>query len=357
MKRSTLAQILLIVIVLLGVIFVGDSVTQSRLLSHNRTVVVELASAGGLHDRSGVSYRGNRIGIVSDVRLHGAGVEAVLKLDSDARVPVDTEVVVANLSPIGEQYIDFRPRSDGPPYLADGARVPESDTRVPLRFDKLLTDAAAVADGINPEDVRTITRELGTAFGSKDVDLTLMGQQARRNLTLLQQLQPATLSLLRNGGVPLQTVTDHSADIRTFAAELDVLTAQVKASDPTLRTLLTKGNVVVPQVDSLLKDTSANLHQVVSSSLVTAALVSDRLPGLTHWLHWVPYQLIDMYESTRDGSGRVLLVPNPSPPCTYDTKETSPLDTTRTAARTDAHCKTVDPIVQQRGSQYAPRPN
>ena len=113
----------------------------------------------------------------------------------------------------------------------------------------------------------------------------------------------------------------------------------------------------MPEINSLIKATSGELHSIVSSSLVAASLVSDRLPGLTHWLRWVPYQLVGMYESTRGGAGRTLLVPNPSPVCTYDTKQTSPLDTTRRAARTDARCKTVDPIMQQRGSQYVPKPH
>lgn len=354
-RRSIIAQVLLLVIAILGVAYVGDSVTQSRLFSDGQTVTVRLASAGGLYDRANVSVRGNRVGIVKDVRIAGSGIEAVIELDADVRIPADTEAVVANLSAIGEQYLDFRPRSDGPPYLADGDRIAEKDTRVPLRFDKLLTDAGSVADSIDPDDIRIITQELATATGG--VDLTEVGQQSRRTLSLLRILQPQTLALLRDAHVTLETVADSSNDLETFAAQVDTLSAQVKESDPKLRSLITNGSVAVRQVDVLLKETTKDLHTTLGSSVTLSEIASSRLPGLNHWLTWVPYQLIEMFESTRDGSGRVVLVPNPSPACDYGVHQSSPLTSERQPNSGSHHCTTVDPLVQQRGSQYAPRPS
>lgn len=353
-RRTAIAQVLLLVIALLGVVYVGDSVTQSQLFSHSRRIMIELPSGGGLHDRSTVTFRGNRVGIVQDVRIAGPGIEAVVDLNSDVRIPVDTEAVVANLSPIGEQYLDFRPRSDGPPYLADGARIEQKDTRVPLRFDKLLIDAGSVARTINPDDIRTITDELATA--TDGLDLTAIGQQSRRTLTLLQALQPQTLSLMRDAHVTLTTVNDSAPALESFSTQIDALTSQLKTSDPTLRELITSGSTAVPQVDALLKDISPKIHTTLDFSLPLAELTSSRNAGLKHWLTWVPFQLTSMIDSTRDGSGRVVLVPNPSPSCDYGVHQSSPLTAERQPNSDSHHCTTDDPIVQQRGSQYVPHP-
>lgn len=353
-RRTIIAQVLLLVIALLGVAYVGDSVTQSQLFSHSQQITIELPSGGGIHPRSTVTYRGNRVGIVKDVRIAGTGIEAIIDLDGDVRIPVDTEAVVTNLSPIGEQYLDFRPRTDGPPYLAEGARIETKDTRVPLRFDKLLIDAGSVARAIDTEDIRTITDELATA--TTGVDLTSISQQSRRTLTLLQLLQPQMLSLMRDAQVTLTTVDKSSSSLETFSTQIDALTSQVKGSDPKLRTLIANASTAVPLVDALLADITPKIHTTLDFSLPLAALTAARNPGLNHWLSWVPYQLTSMIDSTRDGSGRVVLVPNPSPSCDYGVHQSSPLTTERQPNSGSHHCTTIDPIVQQRGSQYAPRP-
>ena len=73
------------------------------------------------------------------------------------------------------------------------------------------------------------------------------------------------------------------------------------------------------------------------------------------WLDYVPLQAKAMIAGTRDGSGRVVLVPNPSKTCKYDTKQRLPDEIPRSPAR-DGHCTKVDPLIQQRGAQYLPRP-
>ena len=56
---------------------------------------------------------------------------------------------------------------------------------------------------------------------------------------------------------------------------------------------------------------------------------ADRQPALMTWLDYVPLQAKAMIAGTRDGSGRVVLVPNPSKLCKYDTKQRLPTDTSK----------------------------
>lgn len=356
MKRHTvIAQVLLIAISLGGVTYVGDSVIQARLLTGTFDVRVQLASAGGLHDRSTVTYRGNRVGIVTKVRLTPSGVEAQLALDRGTHIPADTEAVVTNLSPIGEQYLDFRPRADGAPFLTSDSVIAVGDTRTPLRFGKLLSDAGSVAKTVDPDSVAILTHELSAAFDPEEVDLVAISRQVGSALRLLESIQPALLRILRNGHVTLDTVSDTSEDLTSFSRDVDLLTAQLKESDPTIRQLLTSANTAVPRFDGLLQDSAPDLHHVLSDALTVSTLASDRRQDLDHWLKWAPFQIIDMAESTRDGSGHTSLVPNTSPTCTYGGKQTQPTDTTQRPARLGAKCTTVDPLVQQRGAQHVPR--
>lgn len=352
-RRSLIAQVLLLVVVLGGIAYLGDSVTDSGLFSGSRDVTLRLETGGGIHEGSNVTHRGSKIGTVRDVRLEGGEVVVRARLHGDVRIPVDTEVVVANLSPIGEQYLDFRPRSAGAPFLADGAVVGPENTRVPLRLDTLLVDVADVADLIDPDDIRTITREMRDAFDT-EVELAELGSQANRALTTLEDLQPRIFALMDNARVPLRSIHASEQDLRTFAEQVDLLAAQLETSDPALRELVTRADRMVPQLDDLLRTVTADLDRMLPGALRLSRIASDRPEGLDHWLTWAPDQMVGMYESTRDGTGWTLLVPNPSRTCDYGSTHTSPFSTDRTAARTDARCTVVDPFVQQRGSQYAP---
>jgi phospholipid/cholesterol/gamma-HCH transport system substrate-binding protein len=354
-RNIRIAQVLLLVIGLLGIAYLGDSVVGGSVFRANRTFTVQLPSGGGLYPGSTVTYRGSSVGEVTSVRLVDSGVEATARVDGDTRIPVDTEAVVANLSAIGEQYLDFRPRSDGGPFLADGAVIGRDHSRVPMRIDTLLTNVAELSERIDTDDLRTVTTEMGAAFDT-DTDLVALGGQASRALGTLEELQPALRSLMTHSRVPLRTVVDHSDDLRTFSSDIEKLTAQVEKSDPTLRTMLDGANTLAPLADDLVVDITPDLGTSVTQWGAFAKLASDRLPGYDHWLTWAPDQMTGMYESTRDGAGRVLLVPNPSKTCDYGGKKASPFDTTRTPADTEARCTTVDPFVQQRGAQYVPRP-
>lgn len=60
-----------------------------------------------------VTYRGVEVGKVSKVQLTDSGVEAVLSLQSDIKIPADLTASVHSASAIGEQYVDLVPRSKG----------------------------------------------------------------------------------------------------------------------------------------------------------------------------------------------------------------------------------------------------
>ena len=109
-----------------------------------------------------------------------------LNINGDVDVPADTVAAVSNLSAIGEQRIDFRPRTDRGPYLRDGDVIEMADTAVPRRFDAIITHLGDVAARIDEDDLTTITSELGTGLDT-EVDLATLGHDADRVLTMLER--------------------------------------------------------------------------------------------------------------------------------------------------------------------------
>lgn len=74
-------------------------------------VTVNLPKAAGLYDNANVTYRGTEVGRVEGLALTPVGVDAVLTMDSAVRIPADVQVEVHSTNAVGEQYLEFVPRS------------------------------------------------------------------------------------------------------------------------------------------------------------------------------------------------------------------------------------------------------
>ena len=85
---------------------------------------IELPEAANLYATGNVTYRGTEVGRVTAVHLTDTGVEAVLSLKSDVKIPSDLEAQVHSATAIGEQYVALLPRNAASPPLKDGDVIP-----------------------------------------------------------------------------------------------------------------------------------------------------------------------------------------------------------------------------------------
>src|SRR5699024_7963540 len=102
------------------------------------TITVNMPVTGGLYETANVTYRGSNVGTVTSVDLTDSGVKARLSVDSDAHIPQDTDVEIRSMSAIGEQYVEFLPRTDKGPYLGNGAEIPQSRVTMPTPIGPIL---------------------------------------------------------------------------------------------------------------------------------------------------------------------------------------------------------------------------
>lgn len=353
-RNTQLAEVVLIGIAVLGLLYLGDRVIGSSVFSSSHSVTVKLASGGGIYPGADVTYRGNTIGRVQEVNLDGNGVSVELNVNGDVDVPTDTVAAVSNLSAIGEQRLDFRPRTDHGPYLRDGDVVAAADTSVPRRFDAIITHLGDVAERIDEDDLTTITSELGTGLAA-DVDLSTLGNDADRVLSMLEALAPKVARMTKEAQVPLRAIVDTSEDLHSFAADINLVTEQLETSDPAIRRALASTAELTPTLASVIQEITAPLASTVTSWNEFAKLGDDRLDGYKHWLRWAPDQFYAMADATRDGSGHVLMSANFADNCEYGPPRVNPYVITHEPAPADHRCTTETPGVQQRGAQYAPR--
>ncbi|OKJ93514.1 ABC transporter substrate-binding protein [Streptomyces sp. CB03234] len=258
-------------------------------LRDHYTVRVRLDSTGGLFTHSNVTYRGVSVGRVGALRLTDDGVEAELRIkDSAPAIPADLEAVVANLSAVGEQYIDLRPVSDGGPFLRDGSVIARADTRTPAPVTTVLSGVSSLASSIDLESLRTVVDEFGTALNGRGDDLQALMDGGDDFVRAADRALPATTRLITDGETVLRTQAEEGEALTSFASGAKELAARLKSSDTDLRRLIAAAPDAAGQVSALLRDLDPAFGVVLANLLTTSDVAVTRQRGMAEFLVRMP---------------------------------------------------------------------
>ncbi|WP_413752277.1 MCE family protein [Streptomyces sp. R-74717] len=253
------------------------------------TVKVQLVRTGGLFTHSNVTYRGVSVGRVGPIELTDDGVEAELRIDKSAPpIPDDLKAVVANLSAVGEQYVDLRPtRTDGP-YLENGSVIDLADTTVPAPVTNVLTSVNDLAGSVDLESLRTVVDEFGTAFGGRGDDLQVLLDTGSEFVQAADDALPTNTKLMADGEIVLRTQAEQGEALKGFASGAKELAAQLKGSDTDLRKLIAAAPDATEQISGVLHDLDPGFGIVVANLLTTSELAVTRQRGIEELLVKLP---------------------------------------------------------------------
>jgi phospholipid/cholesterol/gamma-HCH transport system substrate-binding protein len=367
LTRTTIAKniaFLLIAVLVLGYIGVRYADLGRYVgLRGYYTVKVELPETGGLFEHANVTYRGVSVGRVGPIRLTDDGVEASLRInDSAPDIPDRLQAVVANLSAVGEQYIDLRPSTDNGPYLHDGSRIVRADTQTPAPVTNLLTSVNDLAASVPLDSLRTVVDEFGQAFSGQAGNLQALLDASGRLISAADTNLPGNVQLMTDAQTVLSTQADEGDAIKSFADSARQLAQQLDDSDADLRRLITAAPAAAEQVSALLLDVGPQLSVVLANLLTTSDIAVTRQSGIEEFLVKVP-QVVAAGSTaiTADGANFGMAVTFFAPlPCTSGyggTTYRNGLDTSTptTALNTAARCTApASSGIDVRGSANAP---
>ncbi|MYW64490.1 MCE family protein [Streptomyces sp. SID8379] len=253
------------------------------------TVKVQLPRTGGLFTHSDVTYRGVSVGRVGPIGLTDDGVEAELRIKKSAPdIPDDAQAVVANLSAVGEQYIDLRPDRDDGPYLADGSRIDLSAASVPRPVTDVLSSVDDLTTSVPLDDLRTVVDEFGKAFEGRGEDLQLLMDNGSDFVQAADRALPQTTKLIDDGQVVLRTQAEEGRAIKDFASGAKDLAATLKGSDADLRRLVMSAPDAATRISELLRDLNPEVGVVMANLLTTSEVAVTRQRGTEELLVKLP---------------------------------------------------------------------
>ena len=217
-------------------------------------LTVELPETADLYQSAAVTLRGEEIGEVHAMSLSDDGVRAVLWIDDDKHVPADSVAQVRSISALGEQYLNFVPRTDGGPVLRDGDVVPPSRVELPVQETELLDKVTALVKSLPVESLNTTVDALGTGFGGTGQDIRRLIEGGTQLVDTADANLGPTRRLIDDLGPVLDTQQRLSPQIRSLTGDLAGVTGQLRRSDGDLRGTLDKVPDFVNRLDDLVGD-------------------------------------------------------------------------------------------------------
>jgi phospholipid/cholesterol/gamma-HCH transport system substrate-binding protein len=326
------------------------------------TVRLDLADGGGIFTNAEVTYRGVTVGKVQGMRLTANGIEVDLHINSSApQIPADLQAAVADRSAVGEQYVDLMPSTASGPYLADGSVISQDRTSTPLPTQNLLANLDQLASSVPTGSLQTVVDELDAGFHGTGPDLQRLLDSVSDFTKTAQSQLPQTTQLLTTGKTVLDTQNSEAGSIESFSTSLRQISAQLKTSDPDIRSLIANAPQAATQVTDLLTESGQQIGGLLANLLTTANILVTRESGLE--LVMVAYpQLAGASGTVVPGDntahlGLALNLFNP-PPCTsgyQSTPHRAGNVTSAASPNTQAYCA-LSPAtgVDVRGAENAP---
>ena len=357
MLRDRLWQSLLgvLLVLVLALAYLFGSVLDRPLLRSTTTIRVELAATGGLFEGSAVTYRGVKVGKVKAINLTTDGVVATVVLTSKDRIPVASIAKVRSLSPVGEQYLDFQPRTAAGPFLHDGSVVPATATDLPKTLASTVISVNKLLGQVDDQQLHTLLSELATGLGGTGQDVGKLVDQGAVLLAELDRLWPETDRLIDNSSPVLDIGTDKADDIRRLASSSRRFAAFLKGYDPELRKTLEDAPGQIRQLQALVGDADTVLPGFLDTGVRFTDLFAAYAPHLGAILATYAPGLGVLGDAIRDGELLIEGIPQNSTRCDYGTPRRDPKDPQRRPLVTTGHCAGSEEHLQ-RGAAHAPGP-
>ncbi|MGH9138917.1 MAG: MlaD family protein [Acidimicrobiales bacterium] len=202
-------------------------------------------SAQGIFTDGGtdVKLRGFSVGTVTGVEVLDDGrARITMRIDEGVRIPQTAEASIEPLSVFGPKFIRIEPGEDETtgPYVAHGDEL--TNTLDPVEFTLVISDAVALFEAINPEELLTI-------FDAITYSVSGLGPEIGRTLDNVGSLLDVVYSHLPE--MP-QFIADASTIAQGLGTSADDIVASINAAADLLPTIAS----ATDDIDHLLDVTS-----------------------------------------------------------------------------------------------------
>jgi phospholipid/cholesterol/gamma-HCH transport system substrate-binding protein len=263
-------------------------------------VSAEFPRTTGLYEGSTVRILGVPVGKVSKVTAKGRVVEVDFSYPAKYKVPAGASAVIVPPSIVGDRYLQLAPVWRSGPTLADGARIPESRTAVPVEYDQIVSslndlDVALGPKGANAKGALSRLVDVGAA------NLDGNGKRLNDTLHALGQLL-GTLDDNRTGLVDVignlnrftTTLASDDSGVRAVNRDLAQVASFLSDERGDLDTTLRDLSVALGEVGAFVHANRAGLARNIKGLAEVTTVLTRNQRALTEFLDDAPLALTNL---------------------------------------------------------------
>lgn len=330
-RRTVKVQLVAFALIIIaGVAYVGFSYMGISVPGRGPyTVLVNLQTTGGLYTNAVVSQRGIEIGKVGAITLKRDSqgrnyVQAALQINHGVRVYAGNSPAtyihakVADLSAVGEQYIDLLPRCTCGPLMGDKgpALIPMDRTTTPVDVGQEVLDLNRLLTSVNDRQLATVIKELGNGFNHLGPILQhLIDNGDALTRSAIASL-PAQLKLIDDGVTVMDTQNAVAGEFKAWARLFRSFSHQVDLSDQSIRGVIDNGIPAATQVSKLLSENAPILPSLFDNLTTLQGIQAVRLPDVQAVLELYPADTsAGFFVTPGNGTARFGNVTDSTPTC------------------------------------------
>ena len=167
--------------------------------------------------------------------------------------------------------------------------IPRRNTETPLPVQTLLVNLDRLVNSVPRDDLVTVIDELGAAFNGTGPDLQRLIDKGNALTEEATEALPETVRLIDDGQTVLDTQRDSGPAIKSFAADLALLSATLRDRDADLRGHLRQRDRRGPaSCERLLRENRPAIATLLGNLLSGAQVTVARIDGLEQILATYP---------------------------------------------------------------------
>lgn len=330
-------------------------------------VSAEFKDTSGLYPRALVTYRGVDVGEVSALDLSRSGVLVRLQIDGGQQIPANTTAEIHSTSAIGEQYLDLVPSQNGGPFLQNGSTIPLARTVEMPQISPVLDSLNNLLKSIPQQQLSRVLKQVDTAFSGAGPDLQHLIDDSNLLVTDAQKNLNPTVNLITDLLPFLGTQSKLSGQSIGTVSDLASFTDQLRASDPSIRTLLSVTPPAANAINGLVTQLTPVLPLLLANLTAVGQVAYTYIPQLQTTLVTYPALVGRGYTALSQFGGQAARLDlksnlNNPPPCitgyTAVTDRKDPSDTNTVKTGATLHCTLANSAIESvRGARNSPCPN
>jgi virulence factor Mce-like protein len=276
LRRAVIPGVIVALVIAAAIVmFTGDS--------GQRTVTAYFPRTISLYEGSDVRVLGVSVGKIDKVEPEGTRVKVTMSYDEDVKIPSDAQAVIVSPSIVGDRYVQLSPAYTDGEVLADGAKLQEDRTAIPLELDEIYSSIDELTVALGPTGTNK-DGALSDLLASTAKNFGGEGARFRQTVedfgTLSETLDNNKEELFGSAAELesfISTLADNDGTVRAFNRSLGNVSSLLAGEREELQASLANLSEALGQVGGFVEENKASLGRNIKGlNRVAKVLVKQR---------------------------------------------------------------------------------